>query len=177
MGKSALIVGGTRGVGRATAQLLLNRGWKVNAVGRTGFDIHTTDPQRFKGNYDAFIFSAGDVQMTGSLAFDYPIAFYEITQQMITNCVIIAVSSVAADRPAKNFPHYAAAKAALESYARTLKFSNRAKQFNWRVETIRFDLVTTQMMDQLPASEKFEGREIIDPEEAARRIVERIEHG
>lgn len=174
--KSALIIGGTRGVGHATAQLLLAKGWKVNAVGRTGFDIHTTDPRRFKvNNYDAFIFCAGDVRVRGSLAFDYPIAFYEIAQHMITNCIIIAVSSVAADRPAKSNPHYSAAKAALESYARTLKFSNRAKQFNWRVETIRFDLVTTQMMDQLPSSEKFDGREIIDPEEAARRIVERLE--
>ncbi len=173
--KNALIVGGTRGVGRATAQLLLNRGWKVNAVGREAFDIHTADARRFKvNNYDAFIFCAGDVRERGSLAFDYPIAFYEIAQQMITNCIIIAVSSVAADRPAKSNPHYAAAKAALESYARTLKFSSRAAQFNWRVETVRFDLVRTEMLNQLPQSEKFEGREIIDPEEAARRIVERI---
>ena len=174
MAKSALIVGGTRGIGRATANLLLNRGWKVSAVGRKGFDIHVTNPQRFIGNYDAFIFCAGDVRVAGSLAFDYPIAFYQIAQYMPINCIIIAISSVAADRSAKSNPHYAAAKAALESYARTLKFSSRATQFNWRVETIRFDLVTTQMMDQLPASEKFEGREIIDQEEEARRIVERI---
>mgnify|MGYP001573028121 FL=1 len=173
--KSALIIGGTRGIGRATAQLLLSRGWKVNAVGRQGFDIHITDRSRFIGDYDAFIFSAGDVRVMGSLAFDYPIAFYQIAQSMSVNCIIIAISSVAADRPAKSNPHYAAAKAALESYARTLKFSSRATQFNWRVETIRFDLVRTEMLNQLPQSEKFEGREIIDPEEAARRIVERLE--
>lgn len=173
--KSALIVGGTRGIGYTTAQLLLAKGWKVNAVGRAGFDIHITDPRRFIGDYNALIFCAGDVQIRGSLAFDYPIAFYEIALYMPINCIIIAISSVAASRPAKSNPHYAAAKAALESYATTLKFSNRAKQFNWRVETIRFDLVRTQMMDQLPSSEKFEGREIIDSEEAARRIVERLE--
>lgn len=173
--KSALIVGGTRGIGRTTANLLLNKGWKVNAVGRQGFDIHVTDPQRFIGNYDVFIFSAGDVRVTGSLAFDYPIAFYQIAQYMPVNCIIIAISSVAAARPAKSSPHYAAAKAALESYATTLKFSSRATQFNWRVETIRFDLVETEMLAQLPQSERFEGREILQPEEAARRIFDLID--
>lgn len=173
--KTALIIGGTRGIGLATTDLLRSKEWHVTALGKWGFDVHTADPKRFWGKgYDAFIFCAGDITCKGSSAFDFPIAFYEISQSMPANCVIVAISSVGAERPAKFNPHYAAAKAALESYARTLKFSAHAKQFNWRVEIIRFDLVNTDMMTQLPLSEMWAGREVIQPEEAARRIVERL---
>jgi NAD(P)-dependent dehydrogenase (short-subunit alcohol dehydrogenase family) len=84
--------------------------------------------------------------------------------------VIVAVSSVAAERPAKVNAHYAAAKAALESYARTVADSDLAKQSKWRVEVIRFDLVDTDMLKALPA-ETLIGRKVISAETAALRIL------
>jgi len=168
--KKALIIGGTRGIGAATAEALTARGWDVEAWGHVKFDVHHFD--FVNDRYDALIFCAGDVLMRGSGAFDFPVTFYRVVTM---NCVneggtIVAVSSVAAERPAKFNAHYAAAKAALESYARTVADSDMAKEHQWRVEVIRFDLVDTDMYKQLPL-EMTMGWKVISAQEAANRIL------
>lgn len=173
--KKALIIGGTRGIGAATAEALRARGWAIVAAGRATYDVHRQVlPMIYARNeFDALVFCAGDLDSMFENAFDYPVAFYRtcITRKICRDgAVIVAVSSVAADRPAKVNPHYAAAKAALESYARTLADSDMARQHGWRVEVIRFDLVDTDMLRQLPA-ETLKGRDIISAETAARQIL------
>ena len=182
---NALILGGSRGIGKATSLLLQNNGWFVSAYGRLEYDVvNTAHSHIFKlmqdarviGKYDAFVYSAGDLTVTGIDAFKYPLAFYcLITEQgyhLFNNgCKIIAISSVAAERPAKVNPHYASAKAALESYVRTLADSKMAKRSSWSVETIRFDLVHTAMLDKLPGPIDMTSREYITSEVAAQRIV------
>jgi len=172
----ALIIGGTRGIGRATADVLRAQGWEVEAWGRKQWDIHDRFDYPTPLPCDAFVYCAGDLNMLWREAFDFPQMFYALCLENIVNDngVIIAVSSVAADRPAKVNPHYAAAKAALESYARTVADSDTAKAHGWRVEIVRFDLVQTDMLKQLPP-ETLRGRTIITAEEAAQQIWRRIE--
>ena len=174
----ALIIGGTRGIGAATAEALTERGWDVTAWGRDAFNVHDEFDMSDEGFVsilpacDALIFSAGSIETVGSLAFDFPVSFYRIVkcQCVNDNGVIIAVSSVAADKPAKVNPHYAAAKAALESYARTVADSDMARAHKWRVEVIRFDLVQTEMLNVLPA-DSLTGRKVISAETAAAQIL------
>ena len=181
---NALIVGGTHGIGRATAYLLSSKGWNVVVYGRNDYNVLTpsnADHFRLKsdahriGGYDAFVYSAGDIEAIGVWAFQFPIVFYNL----ITNeyglfndgCAILAISSVAAERPAKQYPHYAAAKAALESYVRTLADSELCAKHKWKVEYIRFDLVRTQMYAKL----KNPVGQAIYADAAAQDIVDRIE--
>ena len=159
---NALIMGGTRGIGRATADLLESKGWNVVRYGRQDYDIrtpsnndyfHLKSDARRVGGYDAFIYSAGDIMAVGVWAFQFPIVFYNLVANEYglfnEGCSILAVSSVAAERPAKQNPHYAAAKAALESYVRTLSYSEWCRGHKWKVEYIRFNLVKTQMYAKL----------------------------
>lgn len=169
----ALLIGGTRGIGAATAQLLRARGWEVEATGRHAFDVHHPFAYRWWPiQFDALIFCAGDLLALGSFAFDFPLAFYNLACAEVVkpDGWIVAVSSVAAERPAKVNAHYAAAKAALESYARTLADSDQAKRNGWCVEVIRFDLVDTDMLKSLPL-DTLTGRVIISAEAAGYRIL------
>lgn len=181
---NALILGGTSGIGLAITELLRSKGWTVVAYGRAQYDVRypsNRDEYNLKqdayklGGYDAFIYCAGSLTEVGLMAFTYAFRFYDIPTKHSSlfnhNCCIIAVSSVAVDRPAKVNPDYAAAKAALESYAITLKHSAIAKQRIWHVEIIRFDLVHTAMMSYLPTPIDMTNREYITPEVAAQRIV------
>lgn len=191
--KSALIIGGTRGIGKATAEALLAEGWDVVVTGKRDLNVMQGSSrvngfvatQGDRGNlYDAIVYSAGDITAYNLNAMAFSVAFYRLIKAapyddvpyiLARGGVAIAISSVAADRPAKVNPHYAAAKAALESYARTLADSDEAKRNGWRIEVIRFDLVDTDMLKQLPP-ETLTGRTIISAEEAASQIVEVI-HG
>ncbi len=171
---NALIIGGTRGIGQATAQALRERGWEVEATGRHNFDVHqaSLDTRWDPFHFDALIFCAGDLHSRGASAFDFPLAFYMLATREIVKegGVLVAVSSVAAGQPAKVNPHYAAAKAALESYALTVAHGPQAEVFHWRVEVVRFDLVLTEMLLDLP-QHTLAGRKIIEPEAAALRIL------
>lgn len=170
--KRALIIGGSRGIGAALAQQLRAAGWDVVATGRQEYNVH--DPHHgFDGLFHAYVFCAGSLVDKWHRAFDFPIEFFSLANEhvLLPNAVVVAVSSVAADRPAKVNPHYAAAKAALESYARTLADSDEARRWGWRVETIRFDLVETDMLHQLPPA-TLEGRRILSAQEAAGEIMD-----
>lgn len=127
---------------------------------------------------DAFVFSAGSILDTYDDAFDFPLAFWYLISEdkihFMDNAVIVAVSSVAAGRPAEFNAHYGAAKAALEHYATTIQFSDKAALKRWKVYAPRFDIVTTDMSKLLPADSLI-GRNVITPQEAAEHIVARIE--
>lgn len=181
---NSLVLGGTSGIGLATTELLRSKGWSVIAYGRNQYDVRypsNRDEYNLKqdayklGGYDAFVYCAGSLTEVGLSAFAFAMRFYDIPTKHSSlfnhNCCIIAVSSVAVIKPAKVNPDYAAAKAALESYALTLKYSDIAKQRNWRVEVIMFDLVHTRMFDLLPKPIDMTNRVYITPEVAAQRIV------
>ncbi len=173
---NALIVGGTRGIGAATAQLLRERGWDVTALGHKEFPIGMRVKKTYplEGKWDAVVYSAGDIEAQWMRAFAFPMTFYQIVPLALADGgVAVAISSVAAHKPAKVNAHYAAAKAALESYAYTLAESDAAKQHNWKVSIVRFDLVRTEMLLKLPP-ETLEGRSIISADEAAQAIVRAI---
>jgi len=187
---NALIIGGSRGIGRATANLLTQNGWHVVAYGREQYDVrHTKNSNLFNlihdadecGRYDAFVYCAGDLTVRGLDAFRFSMSFYSIVQEQgvkIFNegCKILAVSSIAVDRPAKFNPDYAAAKAALDHYAMTLRHSALALKHNWHVSVIHFDLVDTSMLRPLYEQGRLDTsrREYIKPETAAERICEKI---
>ena len=168
----SLIIGGTRGIGKATADALTLRGWDVTAYGSAQWDVHDRFDLYIPEQCDALIYCAGNIRAQWQPAFDFPQMFYWLCLEEIVNYggVIVAVSSVAVDRPAKVNAHYAAAKAALESYARTVADSDMARDRHWRVEVIRFDLVDTDMLLQLPA-DTLAGRTAISAETAAARIL------
>ena len=185
---NALILGGTRGIGRAVAKLLDEHGWDVVAYGRHHFDICAVGAKHIYtlkhdadtgGCYDAFVYCAGDVTVTGERAFAYPIWFYRLTTDYThlwnNGCKIVVVSSVAVEKPARINPHYAAAKAALEHYALTVSGSDMAKKKHWRVEIVRFDLVGTDMLRQLPQPLDVSDRKYISAELAAAEIINRID--
>lgn len=174
--KSAFILGGTRGIGRAFADLLLFKGnWEVEAPGRLLFNVHSfPKPQK---SYDLFIFSAGDLWETWRGAFDYPMTFYRLVAvQSILNegGQAIALSSVSAKSGGRVNPHYAAAKAALENYVKSIKLSDDYAYQKWLVDYIEFDLVETQMMAQLPKNTIL-NRTVITPEYAAELILEYVQ--
>jgi len=185
--KSALILGGTRGIGLALANLL-RPSWQVVALGRADFDILAPSNQHYfnlrqsgvaLGGFDAFVYCAGDLSVTGLQAFAFPEAFHSIVRDhgahlFKTGCKIIAISSVAAVNPAKLNPDYASAKAALEHYALTLFDSTIAKRKQWDIDFIRFNLVSTDMLKLIPADLRA-GRTIISPTEAAQQILERLQ--
>ena len=178
---NALIIGGSRGIGAATAKLLASSGWLVIPYGSNEFDVVVkTASDRYRllsdadrvGKYDALIYSAGSIMARGIYQFQFALTFYMLIEEygariLNDGAVIVSVSSVAAGRPAKQNPDYAAAKAALESYALTLMYSDLAKQRNWEVRVIRFDLVQTDMYKQLidPVGK------VISADEAAEKIV------
>src|SRR3990167_10706747 len=62
---NALIIGGSRGIGAATATLLRRNGWQVDCIGRGQYDV--TQPKawpakmrRIDGKLDALIYCAGE---------------------------------------------------------------------------------------------------------------------
>ena len=170
----ALIIGGTRGIGKATAEQLRGTGWEVGASGKQHWDVRVDFCRALPTCYDA-VDCAGSLAEEWAPAFAFPMMFYRACLDAIVSVggVIVAVSSVAAARPAKVNAHYAAAKAALESYARTVADSDLAKVHGWRVEVVRFELVETDMLKQLPA-ETLTGRTAISAEEAAKQIVDKM---
>ena len=181
---NALVLGGTHGIGLATTELLRSKQWDVIAYGHCHYNVcypslreeYTFKQDAYRlGGYDAFVYSAGSLTEVGLSAFSFATRFYDIMTRHFTlfnpKCVVVAVSSVAAGRAAKVNPDYAANKAALESYARTLQDLNITKQRDWRIEVIRFDLVHTRMLDSLPKPIDMTNREYITPEVAAQRIM------
>ena len=181
---NALIIGGSRGIGAATAKLLASSGWLVMPYGSADYDVvvkTTSDLWRLfsdadrVGKYDALIYCAGSIVLQGVYQFSYAMSFYQLIAEygpriLNDGAAAIAISSVAAGRPARQNQDYAASKAALESYALTLAYSQQAIDRRWRIGTIRFDLVKTDMYKQLvdPVGN------LISAEEAAEKIVEII---
>lgn len=188
--KNALIVGGTKGIGAKTSEFLSNgvtpslEKWNTIAWGRSTYDVQSPSnlayynirtASRELGGFDAFIYCAGDLSIRGLNALRFATEFYEICDThgptiFNNDCTIIAVSSVAAIRPAKLNPYYASAKAALESFTRTIADTPVAKRKSWNVFFHRFDLVATDMMKSIPADQRI-GRDIISVEEAARQLI------
>ena len=187
---NALIIGGSRGIGKATADLLTSLNWNVVAYGRQQFNVvalgnrHTYNLRHDAdeiGGYDAFIYCAGDIKLGGLDAFRFPLTFYNIITQwgwqiLRDGCKIVVVSSVAVERPSTVNPHYAAAKCAMEHYAKTLADDFAVERRGWTIESIRFDLVMTDMLRQLPESH-YAGKEVMPVEVAAQRIVTLIDPG
>ena len=189
---NALILGGTHGIGKAVFDLLATKEYHVIAYGRNDYNIcdpSNGDYYRLKsdanrvGMYDAFVFCAADLNPRGILQFQFPLQFYNLIAGeygLFNNgCVIVAVSSMAAVRPAKLNPHYAASKAALESYVLTLQASELCQRRNWKVRLVRFDLVSgTRMYQQATenlSQDQLAERTIITTEQAAWRIWSSIE--
>lgn len=184
--KNALILGGTRGIGQALYDLIyLNDNWHPVALGRSHYDILSPSNQAVYdlkhtaldlGGYDAFIYCAGDLCVTGLDAFRFPNEFYNIVTGFgplifKDQCRIIAVSSVAAGLPCRNNPDYGAAKSALEHYVMSLREWPVAKRKDWNINFWRFDLVMTDMMKFVPADQRA-GRRIISPQEAAKELYD-----
>lgn len=129
------------------------------------------------------MFSAGDLNIRGIDAFKYPMAFYNLVSDenglLNKGCVIVAVGSVAATRPAKLNPHYAAAKSALVSYVLTLQHSDKCQRNRWAVREVRFDLVEGTDMYTIATAhmtpEELSTRHVIKLDTAAWRVWSTIE--
>ena len=82
-----LIIGGSRGIGHATADLFTQNGWQVVAYGREQYDVRYTKTDNLYnlihdadecGGYDVFVYSAGDLLVRGIDAFRFSLSFYSI---------------------------------------------------------------------------------------------------
>jgi len=186
--KHALVVGGTRGIGKALVERLIGMGWNVEATGRQQFDIskpsswetwRLTLPADLK--FDLVIFSAGELtpypwrdKLLSDMLHSYavhaagPVCFlsWGERQGIIPWWArVVFISTVGAINTGACDLGYGAAKAALEKTAKALK-----ENAPWEITLIRLDLVNTRMLRQLP-SETLHGRPVLEPEEAAELIL------
>ena len=178
--RRALVVGGTRGIGRALATLLGERGWFVDAPGRGGLNMLYPESWPLVGAYDFVAFCAGalkpfpwDRKSPQDYVDSYwvhalgPVAFLAGQKAHFPWwCKVAFISSVGAINDGICDLGYGMAKAALDKAARALE-----EHEAWQVFLVRFDLVETDTFYQLPV-ETLHGRPVLSPEEAARRIVE-----
>ena len=184
MPKTALIIGGTRGIGKALAERLRAGGWDVRATGSAMLDM--TKPEQWPralpltDPYDLIVFSAGelnpapwDIKQLGDLKRSYvihaagPVAFLGRYGRELLGwwSKVVFISTVGAVNSGAVDIGYGMAKAALEKAVKALE-----EYTPWRITMVRFDLVDTNMIRLLPA-DSMHGRPILSVEEAAEEIV------
>lgn len=182
----ALVVGGTRGIGKALVSRLQDLGWTVVSTGHADLDL--ADPrgwdQFMQGllfqQFDFVCFCAGEIDAfpwDRKSAEDYIRAYWihalgpvmllaQYPSRFPWWCKIAFVSSVGAVNDGIVDLGYGMAKAALDKAAKAL-----AKRTAWGVYLIRLDLVSTDTMYRLP-TESLHGRAAITPDDAAKQIME-----
>ena len=183
--KVALVVGGTRGIGRAVGDALSQKGWWVDATGQLELDLadpKTWDPFfRFDSSpqFDFVLFAAGDLRplpwaRKSTLDFLRSYLVHAVGPVRLLSqfrdrfpwwCKVCFVSSVGATNDGIVDLAYGMAKAALDKAARAL-----AEHEAWDVHLVRFDLVDTDTMHRLP-TETLHGRRALSVDEAAQRIL------
>ncbi len=130
MKKTAVIFGGTSGIGAATANLLSNSGYQVKVVTRQDIDLFDADsPNKISKllsevNPDVIINSAGffgtntdthDKIMAVNFGSNWSIIRHYMTNRPSKPTTIVMVGSVCYDSGKKEYMVYAASKAALYS--------------------------------------------------------------
>lgn len=130
MKKTAVIFGGTSGIGAATANLLSNSGYQVKVVTRQDIDLFDSDsPDQISKllsevNPDVIINSAGffgtntdthDKIMAVNFGSNWSIIRHYMTNRPSKPTTIVMVGSVCYDTGKKEYMVYAASKAALYS--------------------------------------------------------------
>ena len=180
MTKRALIIGGTKGIGRALSKRLADAGWEVAAYGTQNLDLsQPTTWHGLEGTYDFVCFCAGwiDPFPWDRKTWDDHVRSYAI--HAMGPVLLLAenrdhfpwwtkvcfVSSVGAINDGIVDLAYGMAKAALDKAARAL-----AEHEAWGVTLVRFDLVSTDTLYRLP-TETLHGRSVLSPEEAASQII------
>jgi NAD(P)-dependent dehydrogenase (short-subunit alcohol dehydrogenase family) len=192
-GKRALVIGASRGLGAALAGLLRLQGAETVAISRSGPDsergdaadldwllslranieqIGTLDflvcnafpallPLRLEPN--GFSRIADYVSQATKLALAPLCAFLEVLNKS-GGCAVI-ISSVAVEQPVREWPHYVAAKAAIEAFAHVAAMQYpRASILIVRPERLLTEMTNTPM-----------GRQnALPPERFAATIVERL---
>jgi len=185
--KYALIVGGTRGIGKALTERLIEMGWGVYSTGRKDFDISMPRTWKQWGGvhedmqFDLVVFCAGDlrpytwsrknlaeylhsyaVHAAGPACF---LAWGKERGMFPWWTKVVFVSTVGAINAGAVDLSYGAAKAALEKMAKALD-----EYEAWQVFLVRLDLVNTRMLLQLP-TDTLHGRPVLEPEDAAEIIL------
>jgi len=185
--KRALIIGGTKGIGKALTHELDKRGWVVESVGRKQVDLSWPTKwykwkKRQLDRFNLVVFSAGHLEpgvWYGKKWLDYiysyavnalgPVYFLAHNDSLLTeDCKVIFISSVGARNEGIADICYGMSKAALEKAAKAL-----AANTDWNIKVITFDLVDTDMMKLLP-KDTLEGRKPITARQAALRILKEI---
>ncbi len=130
MKETAVIFGGTSGIGAATANLLSNSGYQVKVVTRQDIDLFDADsPNKISKllsevNPDVIINSAGffgtntdthDKIMAVNFGSNWSIIRHYMTNRPSKPTTIVMVGSVCYDSGKKEYMVYAASKAALYS--------------------------------------------------------------
>lgn len=184
MSKNALIIGGTRGIGKALAERLRAGGWDVRATGRATLDL--LKPEEWEralpltDQYDLLVFSAGElrpapwqIKTLDDLVRSYvvhaaaPVAMLAKYGDKLLGWwgKVVFISTVGAVNTGAVALDYGMSKAALEKAAKALE-----EHTPWRITVMRFDLVDTNMIRLLP-DDSMHGRPIISVAEAAEQII------
>jgi NAD(P)-dependent dehydrogenase (short-subunit alcohol dehydrogenase family) len=183
MSKTALIIGGTRGIGLALATRLTDLGWDVKAMGSKALNLTHSDQwgRAIGSRYDLLVFSAGElnpapwqIKTLDDLVRSYvihaaaPLAMLGQHGDKLLGwwSKVVFISTVGAVNSGAVDIGYGMAKAALEKAAKALE-----EHTPWGITLVRFDLVDTNMIRLLPA-DTMHGRPILSVEEAAEQIVQ-----
>jgi len=183
----ALIVGGTRGIGKAIADRLNAEQWFVTATGRRQFYLDRPGTWgRFFGGlpagyqFDLVVFSAGNLEPMEWNAKDWqdyeasyalhalgPVQLLAYGKDSLFPwwMTVVFISTVGATNAGAVDLAYGMSKAALEKAARAL-----GEHTSWKVISLQLDLVNTAMLKKLPV-DTLHGRRIMEPEEAAEIIL------
>jgi 3-oxoacyl-[acyl-carrier protein] reductase len=193
----AIVTGGSRGVGRATAEALEGEGWQVAAWGRADVDVTdagaveeaVTRAEAELGPPTVLVTAAGTANAIGSaweLAPDEWWADVESNLRGTYNAVravlpgmldrnegrLLLVSSYVALRPSPQASAYAAAKAGIVSLAEALAASTAPTGV--RVFAVTPGRVRTDMTESFLASGRFpelEQGDWLEPERFARLVL------
>lgn len=190
--KTALVTGGTRGLGRALAAELRHRGWRVVVDARHSSDVpdllvgDVTDPAHRSalaatGPYDLLVNNASVLGPMPALA-SYPLSslshVYEVNtfaplalMQLVRAPVVVNISSDAAVEAYEGWGGYGSSKAALDQLTAVFAAENPA------VRVYSFDPgdMNTEMHQ-----EAFPGQDISDrpsPESVVPRLLDLIDSG